>query len=156
MSTPTPPTALIVIVAGQRFSVQSDTDAEAIRQQLLGMGFADVANAKATKGKDPDGTPTLEFVKQAGTKGLTGGDLAARLARVPAAPLPEEAAAAARLVVRLFGEQLTFEEAVADDVALEALRATAAQSSSSRITGAPLCQKLDALPAVASRDARAW
>lgn len=62
----------IVIVAGQEFSVPASTDNEAIRAQLKSMGFADVASATIKTGKRTVGgveTATVEFVKQAGTKG---------------------------------------------------------------------------------------
>lgn len=153
MSTPAP-AQKVVIAAGQRFSVPSDTDNETVRQQLIGMGFADVANAEVKKGKDPDGTETIEFVKKAGTKGLTGADLLGRLHHIPAQTIAASRLEPARIVARLLGEQFTFEEAVADDLALNALREITAIPTETR--GAPLCQRLDALPAVASADPRAW
>lgn len=151
----TAPTTKIVIVAGQQFSVPGDTDNETVRQQLLGMGFADVANAEIKKSKTAEGVETVEFVKKAGTKGLTGADLAARLRHIAPAPLPPEHSAA-KLRFQLFGERLTFEEAVAEDAALNALRATATVTAVQTIRGGQLCQQLDALPAVASRDALTW
>jgi Fe2+ transport system protein FeoA len=64
----TTPATKIVIVAGSRFSVPAETDNEAVRQQLLAMGFADVASATIKTG-DEGGQATVEFVKKAGTKG---------------------------------------------------------------------------------------
>lgn len=85
-------TTKIVIVAGQEFSVPAGTDNEAIRTQLAGMGFADVASATIQPGKRKVGdeeVQTVEFVKKAGTKGMDGAELAALVARVPAASLPK-------------------------------------------------------------------
>jgi hypothetical protein len=66
MTTPSP--TKIIIVAGSRFSVPFETDNEAVRQQLLAMGFADVASADVRVGNEA-GQVTVEFVKKAGTKG---------------------------------------------------------------------------------------
>ena len=57
----------IVIVAGQEFSVPADTDNEAIRQQLLAQGFADVEEATIQAGKktvDDLEYETIEFVRE--------------------------------------------------------------------------------------------
>lgn len=64
------PATKIVIVSGQEFSVPLETDNEAIRKQLAGMGFADVASATIQTGKrqvDGQDVQTIEFVKKAGT-----------------------------------------------------------------------------------------
>lgn len=142
----------IVIVAGQRFSVASTYDNEAIRQYLLGQGFADVANAEIKTGKEGE-TPTVEFVKRAGTKGLLSlaPAILERLARVPSSPTGRPADE--RLVTRLLAGELTFEEAVADDAATDAINALA---QSGNPHGARLCQRLDALPAVAAPARRGW
>lgn len=153
MSTTDPAATKIVIVAGQEFSVPAATDNEAIRQQLLSMGFADVGTAEIKKGKRGD-QETVEFIKKAGTKGLTGGALAARLAHVPRAPVPPAELQARQIVGRLLAGQLTCAEAAADDAALNALDAL--DRAAANTTGRPLCQRLDELPAVASLDARPW
>lgn len=144
----------VVIVAGQRFAPGVASDVETVRQQLVGMGFADVATAEAKLAKDADGTPTLEFIKKAGTKGLTGADLAARLRRVPPIAAAPDVREAARVVTDLLGGRLTFAEAVTDDLALDALQTLAATTSTAQ--GGSLCRALDALPASASRVRRAW
>ena len=82
-----PPTTRVVIVEGQQFSVPYATPIEAIRQQLVQMGFANVASAKAVEGTvDVEGQllPSVEFVKQAGTKGLD--TIAALVAAIVALP----------------------------------------------------------------------
>lgn len=141
----------IVIVAGQRFSVASTYDNEAIRQYLLGQGFADVANAEIKTGKEGE-TPTVEFIKKAGTKGLLAATaILERLARVPSSPTGRPADE--RLVTRLLAGELTFEEAVADDAAIDAINALA---QSGNPHGARLCQRLDQLPAVAAPTRRGW
>lgn len=140
-------TSKIVIVAGQQFSVPADTDNEAIRQQLIGMGFADVQNATVKEGKQGE-TPTIEFVKKAGTKGLfTPAELAARLRTVP----PVRHKDAAGIVSQLLNEQLTFEEALDNNMAMAALNTLATNSK-----GVRLCQRLDQLPAVATPAGRGW
>jgi hypothetical protein len=140
----------IVIVAGQRIPVPAGTDNEVIRQQLIGMGFADVANAEIKKGTE-GAQETVEFVKKAGTKGLAPGDLIARLRQVR----PDRLAPAVdmRLVNRLLAEQLTFEEAVAEDRAIDALQQISAQAEPK---GARLCRALDELAPVADPTPRAW
>ena len=116
----TPEATKIVIVSGQEFSVPAATDNEAIRQQLSGMGFADVAAATIQKGKrqiDGQEVETIEFVKKAGTKGMDGAGLAQLLATVPPTTLPatrrygptnEQAA----LLADLSEGDLTFEQAI--------------------------------------------
>jgi len=115
-------TTKIVIVSGQEFSVPSETDNEAIRTQLAGMGFTDVASATISKGKRTiEGVEheTVEFVKKAGTKGLDGAELAELLGSVPRASLDRMSGGLSRaqrlLLDRLVTNQLTIDEALADD-----------------------------------------
>jgi hypothetical protein len=135
----------IVIVAGNQFSVPRETATEVVRQQLLGMGFADVASAEAKEGKSADGTPTLEFVKRAGTKGLDGADLADLLRQVPPAPATLASLDAAAVAARLLDEALTWGEALEQD---------AAGALDIVTEGGRLCTRLT-LPAVAAPVA-AW
>jgi hypothetical protein len=119
MTTTTTPTTKIVIVAGQEFSVPADTDNEAIRQQLVA-NFPDVASAKIKEGTKQIGDvtyPTIEFVKQAGTKGMDAGELAALLAHVPPTSAPRTAAGGLdrtqlALLRRLAAGNLTFDAAL--------------------------------------------
>jgi hypothetical protein len=141
----------IVIVAGQQFSVPAETDNEAIRAQLIGMGFADVQNATVKEGKQGE-TPTVEFVKKAGTKGgIEPADLVSRLRAVPRVAVASKNAAL--IVERLLAEQMTFDEAVTNNLAINAMNALADMQNAK---GVSLCQRLDELPAVASRHARGW
>jgi hypothetical protein len=141
----TTPTTKIVIVAGQEFAVPVETDNEAIREQLKHMGFADVANATVQTGKKDDGTPTIEFVKKAGTKGLEPRDLVAVFASVPAAPVNQLTAPAARLITQLTTCELTWDDALTHHV--DALLAHV-EGCAFTSTGAALCTRLS-LPAVA-------
>jgi hypothetical protein len=149
MTDAAPTKTKIVIVAGQRFPVPADTAIEPIRQQLLTMGFADVASAEVKHGKESDGTQTIEFVKRAGTKGSLGpAVLAAALARVPAASLDTGLLDLQARVGRLLGGELTFAEALDQDLA-EALDLLAEDGGacSPSTQGDRLCARLD-LPAV--------
>lgn len=143
----------VVIVAGNRFSVPRETATEAVRQQLLGMGFADVASAEAKEGKDTDGTPTLEFIKKAGTKGLEGAELAALLRQVPPAPVNRADLDAAAIAARLVDEELTWAEALELDAA-GALDIVANANEGCSTEGGRLCTRLS-LPAVVTPVA-AW
>lgn len=153
-------TTKIVIVSGQEFSVPADTDNEAIRTQLSGMGFADVAAATIQKGKrtvDGQDVETIEFVKKAGTKGMEGADLVQLLARVPPAAPPRRRSAGDELLTRLINGQLTIAEALADngdmiDNVLVACREYAPRQSQ----GALLCAKSDRIPAVPAAAASVW
>lgn len=155
----------IIIVAGQEFAVPAETDNEAVRQQLLSMGFADVASASlktSTRTLEGQEVPVIEFVKKAGTKGLTGAECAALLRRVPpTAPvrltlLPRSQAA---LIARLMAERLTCAEAMAH---LAELRDGLTEMAVARTVdgihrskGAQLCRDIDPLPAAAA-DVSAW
>lgn len=152
----------IVIVAGQEFSVPAETDNEAVRQQLAGMGFADVAAATIQKGKKAiDGVEyeTVEFVKKAGTKGLDGAELAALLAGVPRAAPPAQAKLGRDervLVQRLAAGTLTIGEALAHRaVLLEALERSV-RPGRLQSEGEALCAPCDVLPAVAAPAPSAW
>jgi hypothetical protein len=143
----------IVIVAGNQFSVPLATATEAVRQQLLGMGFADVASAEAKEGKSADGTPTLEFIKKAGTKGLDGAELAALLRQVPPVPVNRASLDAVTIAARLLDEALTWGEALEQDAA-GALDIVAGSNEGCATEGGRLCARL-ALPAAAAPVA-AW
>lgn len=158
----------IIIVAGQEFAVPAETDNEAVRQQLLSMGFADVASASlktSTRTLEGQEVPVIEFVKKAGTKGLTGAECAALLRRVPpTAPvrltlLPRSQAALIALIARLMAERLTCAEAMAH---LAELRDGLTEMAVARTVdgihrskGAQLCRDIDPLPAAAA-DVSAW
>ena len=160
----TTPTTKIVIVAGQEFSVPAETDNEAIRTQLTGMGFADVASATIQTGKKTvDGTeyPTVEFIKKAGTKGLSGSDLAALLRQVPQALPPAQtqiSRSGRELLQQLVGESLTYAEALGEQQPLlnEAFRAVRRAEGQISTEGEQLCASLDGLPAVAALAPCAW
>lgn len=160
----TTPVTKIVIVSGQEFSVPADTDNEAIRTQLTGMGFADVASATIQTGKKTvEGVEyqTIEFVKKAGTKGLDGVELAALLARVPATAAPALRGLdrdQADLIRRLLAGQLTVGGVLADDgdALLTALRACVETASPHYSEGERQCATLDGLGAVAAAAPCGW
>lgn len=160
MTTASTATTKIVIVSGQEFSVPIETDNEAIRQQLAGMGFADVAAATIQKGKrtvEGQDIETIEFVKKAGTKGLDGAALAALLGSVPPAPPPSRRSAGDELLTRLINGDLTIAEALADNGDLIDNTLVAAREHTPRQSqGAQLCAKSDRLPAVPVAAACAW
>jgi len=158
-------TTKIMIVAGQEFAVPAETDNEAVRQQLLSMGFADVASASlktSTRTLEGQEVPVIEFVKKAGTKGLTGADLAALIRRVPPTDptrrqvLPRRQA---DLIDRLLAGRLTCAEVRAsiDDLrdGLTELAVARSVGGLQRSTGAQLCRDIDPLPAAAA-DVSAW
>jgi hypothetical protein len=153
-------TTKIVIVSGQEFSVPTETDNEAIRQQLASMGFADVASATIQTGKrtiDGQTVETIEFVKKAGTKGMDGVELAQLLCHVPPAAPPSRRSAGDELLTRLINGQLTIAEALFDngdliDNALVASREKQPHQSQ----GAQLCATSDRLPAVPAIADCAW
>lgn len=157
MTTPATKTK-IVIVAGQEFSVPAETENEAIKAQLLAMGFADVASATIQKGTR-DGIETIEFVKKAGTKGLDGADLAALLGRVPPIAPPAIGglnAAQAAQIERLSTYALTVGELL--DPAVEQALAVCRDryASSNETQERALCTTVDTIPAVASPVALGW
>lgn len=160
----TPQATKIVIVSGQEFSVPSETDNEAIRTQLAGMGFADVAAATITKGTREIGgltIETIEFVKKAGTKGLDPAGLAALLAEVPPSTLPAvrrygPSDAQAAQLAELADAELTFEQALTLDGLEAALDSCCEQPPSPSLKGATLCRTLDQLIAVAASAPVAW
>jgi hypothetical protein len=145
----------IVIVAGQEFSVPAETDNEAIRSQLAGMGFADVASATIQKGKRKVGDEeleTIEFVKKAGTKGLSGAELAALLVTVPpkGAPTFERARIEGQqLVQRLAAATLTIGDALAHQEPLQEALQQVEHHGRVRTEGEALCAACEHLPAVA-------
>ncbi|NJO82557.1 MAG: hypothetical protein HC828_06820 [Blastochloris sp.] len=117
-TTPTAAT-MIVIVEGQRFGIPATTALDAIKHTLRAQGFPHIANAQVQEGTETiDGvvTKTIEFVKQAGTKGLSGGALATVIAQAPA-HLPEARNRPQRLPWHvqqaLHEETLTIEQALA-------------------------------------------
>ncbi|MBP1466221.1 hypothetical protein EYB53_010940 [Candidatus Chloroploca sp. M-50] len=62
----------LVIVDGQRFLVAAEIDHETIRQHLIRQGFATLAGATIRTGTtqhDGRTLATVDFIKQAGTKG---------------------------------------------------------------------------------------
>ncbi len=157
--TTTAPTTKIIIVAGERFQVPAGTDNEAIRQQLA-ITFPDVANATITRGTATiDGVDyeTVEFVKQAGRKGLLD-----HLQRVPALPIPPPHGLRTRphhwLLQTLLAGALRFEDAMPHlDALIDGLQGWSQATTLLRIStrmptteGAALCQDLDTLPAVAA------
>ena len=153
----TTPSTKVVIVAGERFSVPAETDNEAIRQQLLSMGFADVASATVKQGKDADGTPTIEFVKQAGTKGaLSPAALAVVLRRTPVAPIVTPSSYR-YLLARLVAGDLTCTDVLTLPVT-DALHATANEAEMMKPTTQEdsLCTRLDQLSAIADAAPSAW
>lgn len=161
----TPVATKIVIVSGQEFSVPADTDNEAIRKQLAGMGFADVASATIQTGKrtvEGQEVQTIEFVKKAGTKGLDGAELAALLATLPPTKLPIEriygpAAAQAALLDQFAEGALTFAEVFALEERLApALEACYQEPPTVRKEGAALCNTIDTLVPVVPSASCAW
>ena len=160
----------IVLVAGQEFRVPTATANEAIRQQLLSLGFTDVTNAEVKTGtKTIDGTvyTTVEFVKKAGTKGAgNAAALVALLTTLPPVPLPAGppgiTRAQARLLEQLLSHELDGAAALAalPDV-LTALGAAAAATEDhlgrrSATKGADLCRRCDTLSPVAAPAVAAW
>lgn len=152
-------TAKIVIVAGQSFAVDAATDNEAIRAQLLGMGFADVAKPAEIKlGTTADGTVTVEFIKKAGTKGaggLTPVALAEALRRTPHAPNPRDHGEDP-LVRRLLAGTLTCADALdflTANVLEEAHFPDDARTTTEEFA---LCDRLDHLSAIADIAPSAW
>lgn len=154
----------IVIVSGQEYSVPIETDNEAIRQQLAGMGFADVAAATIQTGKrtvDGQEIQTIEFVKKAGAKGLDGPALAALLGQISPSTLPPirmygPTAPQASLLVELSDGELTFEQAITMPDLDAALDACGEEPPTPSQKGAALCRTLDQLIAVASAAPVAW
>lgn len=161
----TPQATKIVIVSGQEFIVPADTDNEAIRTQLSGMGFADVASATIQKGKrtvEGQELDTIEFVKKAGTKGLSGAELAQMLASLPPSTLPPPitygpTAAQTALLMQLADGELTFADALDREADLaKALDACGEDSPTRSKKGAALCTTLDQLVAQPCAVAVAW
>lgn len=165
MTTPSTPATKIVIVSGQEFSVPADTDNEAIRKQLAGMGFADVASATIQTGKrtvEGQDVQTIEFVKKAGTKGLDGAELAQLLTTLTPATLAPPAmygptAEQAELLDQLAEGELTFADALDQQDALDrALDACGEQPPTRSTKGAALCTTLDHLVAQPCAAPVAW
>ena len=147
----------IVIVSGQDFSVPVETDNEAIRQQLVSMGFADVASASIKKGtREVNGetVETVEFEKRAGTKGLDGNDLVQVLQALPEVALPRRSVRlpqAARAIIRRLrrGEITLAELADSADIQLVLDRATMYRPALSE-EGRRLCERIRDIPAAAA------
>lgn len=161
----TPEATKIVIVNGQEFSVPAATDNEAIRQQLAGMGFSDVAAAtiqKGTRQVDGQDVETIEFVKKAGTKGLDGPALADLLGSLTPSALPAArhygpTAAQAALLLQLTEGELTFADALDQEAAIaDAIQACYEEPSRQDKKGAALCYLLDQLVAVPCAAPVAW
>lgn len=155
----------IVIVAGQEFSVPASTDNEAIRQQLAGMGFADVAGASIQQGtRTLDGVlyPTVEFVKKAGVKGMDATGVAILLGGVPPAkaqkrlrwgPNPRQA----RLLADLHAGRFTIAQALAQQDDLTAtFRSLERPANTRKPEGVTLCTQLDTLAPDAASDVSGW
>lgn len=142
----------IVIVAGREFSVPLDTPTETIRASLVAAGYADVASAQVVPStRDVGGVayPTIEFRKQAGTKGLDGYDLVTLLSRVPisARSLTSDLTPAqSDLLTRLTAGQLTAAEALENIQDL--LNALRSFQSDGRTEEELLCARFDTLAAV--------
>lgn len=152
----TTPATKIVIVAGQEFSVPAETENEAIKAQLLAMGFTDVASATIQKGTR-DGVETIEFVKKAGTKGLGGADLAALLAGLPSAPLDQRLGQdSAALLARLTAAQMTIGEALAHGPDLREALDEVGGGYHRPSEGAALCDRVDHAPAAPCAIPCAW
>jgi hypothetical protein len=160
----TPDATKIVIVSGQEFSVPFATDNEAIRTQLAGMGFADVASATIQTGKRTvagQDVQTIEFVKKAGTKGLDGMGLAALLGSLAPAPLPtvrcygpttEQAA----LLADLADGDLTFDQVLCLPDLDAAFNACYEEPPTRSTKGAALCTTLDHLVATVCAAPVVW
>lgn len=157
------PAHKIVIVAGQEFTVPAAASDGDIRQTLVAQGFADVASAEIKK-SSRDGVPVIEFVKKAGTKGLSGPALAELLRRTPVAGdargLPDVAGAARDALRRLAGGRYTIGEALDEPALGELLQMLADEAEADEghlITQEnTLCDTLDQLPAAAAAVPCAW
>lgn len=151
----------LVIVAGQEWSVPTNTPNDEIKQQLSAMGFTDVANSKVKPGtREVNGVeiPTVEFVKEGGTKGLGGKQLLALLSTVPRAPLQAERLTAEQrqLLQALQNETLTIEQAWQGRFALNKLFGTIIRSEMHpNQEGDRLCARIAVLDAVPA-DVSAW
>lgn len=160
----TPQASKIVIVSGQEYSVPAATDNEAIRTQLAGMGFADVASATIQKGKrtvDGQEIETIEFVKKAGTKGLDAAGLVALLTTLPQSTLPTTrlygpTSEQAELLTQLSEGELTFDQTLCLAGLDAALESCCEAPPTPSQKGAALCRTLDHLVAVASGAPVAW
>lgn len=141
MSEGTKPTTMIVVAAGQEFSVPLGTPEQDIRSHLAAT-FPDVANATPQWSKRTvEGVEykVLEFVKRAGTKGA---DLLELLADIP--PLWDGvlAPAALELVRRFLSGNMKVGEAL--DLNLVTIIENVPESSY-RTSGRTLCAQLDLL-----------
>jgi len=154
-------TTKIVIVAGQEFGIPVETDNEAIRAQLLAMGFADVAKPAeikvGTREVDGQTVQTVEFIKKAGTKGLGGADLAQLLAELPRSSLgPLMGITSAQLLGRLFDEQMTVGELLASEGALRHALHESAGGYRRQSEGAAVCARVDHAPAAPCATPLGW
>lgn len=141
----------IVIAAGQEFSVDVSADNEAIRSHLAAT-FPEVATAEirqTTRTVDGVEIPVVEFVKKAGTKGLSGAELAARLMLVPRGRLPREGFTRqqADLLSRFMEGKMTVDEALAAENAILAAHEAATGISRPVEEGARLCNVVCSAPA---------
>lgn len=161
MTTATP-TERIVIASGQEFRVPLDIEIEAVRQHLA-QNFPEVSSATIKKGKKTiEGTEyeTVEFVKQAGTKGLSGSDLARLIALAPRQnipkrpkPLSRDLAISQRLMPLRHGT-LTVDQVLAQrevfDAALDEAQRVWRQPHAMPEEGATLCNRIERLAPVAA------
>jgi hypothetical protein len=135
-------------------------DPEVIRQQLVAAGFADVATARVKPGVE-DGVPTVEFVKQGGTKGLDAPGLARLLARLPRDRTPlrrKDATGRQQTLVDLLVEgQLTCEQAARQhpDLLAGLQQAVSREHRHDQAKRNQLCARIANLPSVAVEDAGA-
>jgi hypothetical protein len=161
-TSPEAPTYKIVIVSGQEFHVPAAAADNDIRQTLVAQGFADVASAEIKRTKR-DGVEVMEFVKKAGTKGLTGPALAQLLRRTRVAGdergMPAVGNAAKDALRRLAAGHYTIGEALHDQGLGELLELLGEQETTETIQTTEevrLCDTLDRLPAVADAAPCAW
>ena len=154
----------IVIVSGQEFSVPADTDNEAIREHLKANGFPDVAAAQVQTGKrtvDGVEVQTIEFIKKAGTKGLSGAELAELLSTVPAERMEDTthglSKSGAALLQQMLDGELTVGAALADvEAVFGALLACESRSVIVNTEGVVLCGRVDRAHAVPCAIPSGW
>lgn len=154
-TTPTLATTRIVIVSGNEYQVPlAATEAE-LRNHLKTM-FPDVTNAMLQRGRRVvEGVEfeTWEFVKRAGTKGATGGEMAALLAQVPPLPSPLIGRNARELLDKYLRGVATIGEVVDGDL----IGIVNALPTNNQIrNGGDLCRLVDMLPAAPGSDITGW
>lgn len=138
----------IVKVGAQEYSVPADTENEALRTTLA-PNFPEVASATISiSSREVEGygvVEVVEFVKKAGTKGLTTSLLRA-LDGVQPFPVPTQLSP---LLTRLLAGEMEVQEVL---VQLEALQVElhALEAAQETQQGVRLCHALDNIPAVAT------